>query len=66
MQSDATGKNLPIEVGIVGAGLAGLRCADVLLQHGSRVTIFEARDRVGGRVAQSKQLGHLVDVFVLG
>lgn len=39
-----------LHVGIVGAGFAGLRCADVLLQHGHRVTIFEARNRVGGRV----------------
>jgi hypothetical protein len=35
---------------IVGAGVAGLRCADVLLQHGAKVTILEGRDRVGGRV----------------
>ncbi|KAK5170444.1 uncharacterized protein LTR77_005032 [Saxophila tyrrhenica] len=52
----------PPSVGIVGAGLAGLRCADVLLQHGCKVTIFEARDRIGGRVAQSRHLGHLVDL----
>jgi len=51
-----------IEVGIVGAGLAGLRCADVLLQHGFRVTMFEARNRIGGRVAQSEHLGHAVDL----
>lgn len=37
-------------VAVVGAGLAGLRCADLLIQHGSRVTVFEARDRLGGRV----------------
>lgn len=35
---------------IVGAGVAGLRCADVLLQHGVKVTILEGRDRIGGRV----------------
>ena len=35
---------------VVGAGIAGLRCADVLLQHGIKVTILEGRDRVGGRV----------------
>jgi NADPH-dependent 2,4-dienoyl-CoA reductase/sulfur reductase-like enzyme len=35
---------------IVGAGVAGLRCADILLQHGAKVTILEGRDRVGGRV----------------
>jgi len=36
---------------IVGAGVSGLRCADVLLSHGFKVTILEARDRIGGRVA---------------
>lgn len=51
-----------ISVGIVGAGFAGLRCADVLLQHGCKVTIFEARDRLGGRVAQSNHLGYPVDL----
>lgn len=35
---------------VVGAGVSGLRCADVLLQHGCRVTVLEARNRVGGRV----------------
>lgn len=49
-------------IGIVGAGLAGLRCADVLLQQGFKVTLFDARDRIGGRVAQSNHLGHLVDL----
>jgi len=56
----ATSKQL--SVGIVGAGFAGLRCADVLLQHGAKVTIFEARNRLGGRVAQSQHLGHPVDL----
>jgi len=37
-------------VGIIGAGVAGLRCADVLLEHGIKVTILEGRDRIGGRV----------------
>lgn len=37
-------------VGIIGAGVSGLRCADILLKHGVKVTILEARDRVGGRV----------------
>ncbi|KAK0247834.1 hypothetical protein B0A54_16543 [Friedmanniomyces endolithicus] len=56
----AAGKQ--ISVGILGAGFAGLRCADLLLQHGCKVTIFEARNRLGGRVAQSNHLGHLVDL----
>lgn len=63
---------------IIGAGIAGLRCADVLLQHGAKVTILEGRNRVGGRVSitmnctaslltslqlcQSDDIGHLVDL----
>ena len=35
---------------VVGAGLAGLRCAEVLIEMGVMVTILEARDRLGGRV----------------
>ncbi|KAJ9214410.1 hypothetical protein DTO166G4_4034 [Paecilomyces variotii] len=49
-------------VGIIGAGIAGLRCADILIQNGVRVTIIEARDRIGGRVCQSEIGGHLVDL----
>jgi phytoene dehydrogenase-like protein len=37
-------------IGIIGAGVAGLRCADILTQHGAKVTILEGRDRIGGRV----------------
>jgi monoamine oxidase len=54
----------PISVGIIGAGFAGLRCADILLQHGFKVTILEARNRLGGRVGQSWNLGHPVDLYV--
>lgn len=50
------------KVAVVGAGFAGLRCAALLLQSGFDVTVYEARDRVGGRVYQISSAGHLVDV----
>ena len=41
---------------IVGAGMAGLRCAQVLADRGLKVTMFEARDRLGGRVCSPRSL----------
>jgi monoamine oxidase len=38
-----------LDVGIVGAGLAGLVCADQLRQGGVTAALYEASDRVGGR-----------------
>lgn len=35
---------------VVGAGFAGLAAAEALSSRGAEVTVFEARDRVGGRV----------------
>ncbi|PVH74171.1 FAD/NAD(P)-binding domain-containing protein [Cadophora sp. DSE1049] len=54
---------VPATVCIVGAGVAGLRCADVLLQRGFDVTILEGKDRIGGRVTQTTlSSGHLADL----
>jgi monoamine oxidase len=42
---------LPVpRVVVVGAGFAGLAAAEALAGRGAEVTVFEARDRVGGRV----------------
>lgn len=62
--TSTTSPMTPLHIAIVGAGFAGLRCADILLQNGHQVTIFEARNRLGGRVAQSDFGGHLVDLYV--
>ena len=39
-----------VEVVVVGAGLAGLRCASVLADAGHEVRVWEAADEVGGRI----------------
>lgn len=53
----------PATICVVGAGVAGLRCADILLQRGFDVTILEGRDRIGGRVTQATlPSGHLADL----
>ena len=41
---------------VVGAGFAGLACADELAAAGYRVTVLEARSRVGGRVLTLRDL----------
>ena len=46
-----------MRVAVAGAGLAGLAAADELARTGHEVSVFEARDRVGGRV-WSRRLGN--------
>lgn len=52
IRARACGQNnkSPVHVGVIGAGIAGLRCSEVLLDQGCKVTLLEARDRIGGRV----------------
>lgn len=49
------------DVIVIGAGLAGLKAAHVLVDAGKRVVVLEARDRVGGRMMKGEVSGHIVD-----
>ncbi len=49
------------DVVVVGAGLAGLRCAQVLVAAGRDVVVLEAADAVGGRIRTERVDGFLVD-----
>ncbi len=50
------------KVAIVGAGITGLTCAIYLQRAGLEVVVFEAADRVGGRVATEMVEGYKLDV----
>lgn len=49
------------DVVVVGAGLAGLRCARALTEAGRDVVVLEASDAVGGRIRTERVDGFLVD-----
>jgi monoamine oxidase len=57
------GHTAPVDVLVIGAGLAGLCAARYLARRNVSCTVIEARDRVGGRTL-SQQLGN--DTFDLG
>jgi monoamine oxidase len=50
---------------VVGAGLAGLKTALALCAAGADVTVFEARDRVGGRVVSAARPSDEMPALVL-
>lgn len=52
----------PDHVVVVGAGIAGLAAAHRLLEHGVRVTVVEASDRVGGKLLPGEIAGVRVDL----
>lgn len=51
-------------VAVIGAGLSGLSCAQVLRNAGVNVRVFERAAGVGGRCATQLWQGHLVDTGV--
>jgi len=53
-----------LRVIVVGAGFAGLACADSLVRLGHDVTVLEARDRVGGRVWSQELVPGRADTVV--
>ena len=53
-------------VAVVGAGVAGLHCAYRLQQSGVNVTVYEASQRVGGRMFTARDEAYDGQVFELG
>jgi monoamine oxidase len=51
-----------LSIAIVGAGVAGLTAAHALTLCGFTVTVFEAADRIGGRVYTTSVLGQPTDL----
>ena len=49
-------------VGVIGAGMSGLAAARMLAGAGVEVVVFEARDRIGGRVWTDRSLGLPLDL----
>jgi monoamine oxidase len=50
------------DVVVIGAGFAGITAARELKNHGYKVVVLEARDRIGGRVWTSELEGHKVEL----
>ena len=48
-------------VAVIGAGIAGLRCALLLKEAGINVQVFERGDHIGGRMRTEKVDGFLLD-----
>ena len=47
---------------VIGAGLAGLACAQRLMAAGRKVVVLEARQRIGGRIWSEQRHGFAIDL----
>jgi len=56
------GRDAGEHIVVVGAGIAGLAAARRLADEGLRVTVLEARERIGGRVWTDTSLGVPIDL----
>ncbi|MEO1107415.1 MAG: FAD-dependent oxidoreductase [Pseudomonadota bacterium] len=62
MASEAVSETGTNTVAIIGAGMSGLAAADALARRGYDITIWEARDRIGGRIWTDNRLGAALDL----
>lgn len=51
-----------IDVVVIGAGLAGLACAQQMVRAGRKVVVLEGRQRIGGRVWSEQRHGCAIDL----
>lgn len=58
----ARGANQSASVGVIGAGAAGIAAARQLVDAGFDVVVYEARERIGGRIHTDMSLGVPVDL----
>ena len=54
----------PARVAVLGAGLAGLKCARTLADLGMTVVVYEARSRIGGRIWTDDVFGVPLEVGI--
>lgn len=52
----------PLDVVVLGAGMAGLAAARMLVDAGKKVVVLEARGRIGGRIWTDRTMGAPLDL----
>lgn len=62
MSADMVARTGKENIAVIGAGISGLAAAQFLASRGKKVTVIEARDRIGGRVWTSDKLDAPLDL----